>query len=979
MESSKKKRNSVLPIIVSVGIATSMGVVANSTPEVAYARSNAATSASTAAKYADRSGSEDNKNQVITFKDPVLKSKLLAVMKEKNIIASGATDITIANAEKLKEANLRNWSVDSTDGSNTIHDLTGIEHFKKLVYLNFDGNNVSDLTPLENLFLKALDFSKNKVSDLTPLGTLDSLEDLYFSDNKISKLDTLQYLHSLATLNFSGNQVSDLTPLENLDSLTKLVFDDNKVSDLTPLENLKRLENLYFSDNQVSDLTPLENLTKLTELSFIGNQVSDLIPLSGLTNLTDLLFNDNKISDLTPLSDLTSLKRLKIGNQTISIDSDDKETTLPVSDVTFTIQGEEGNSIGSITNDVFTLSKELPYSGTISIDFKRNNIKIGDVTASYTGTITLNLNVPKIDNGVTTWVIKAKMKYEADPNLDYQQKQQVTAAKDGTRTTYEDGRNTVEVPAKDGLTKVGNVEVTHDGNKTITTTYTVDPDTGTLSNPKKHTSMPIGTLTGSTKTEILHGVMKYEADSSLPYNTQKKISDPVDGKKATTSVINGDPKVETTPAKNGLTKVGNKQVTREGDKTITTTYTVDPNTGELSNPKKHTSMPIGTLTGSTKTEILKGEMKYEADSSLDYNTQKKISDPVDGKKITTSVINGEPKVETTEPVNGLTKVGNVEVTHEGDKTITTTYDVDSTTGKLSNPKKHTSMPASVIQAAPQPPAPKPPTPQPPTPTPQPPDPNPVNPVVPPTPVPPAPEPPAPEPEPVPVPTPNPVNPVTPGQGEAVEPGQGGSGTSGSGTPGSDTNPGGVNPNVNPGVNPWFNHGSTGGSTTGSNGEGTNSQPTDLNNFGNDFNTGGTNYGTGTSTEGSTGTENSVGTEGIGSKNSPSAQRKNGQTHKTHAKNGANNNANANAKENAKANSKANANANANANSKANSNSKSSESTNNSNKTAESSKSSASNRFVAIMSAVGVFIIAVLAAFVAFFAKKHRDNSRRDNK
>ena len=41
MESSKKKRNSVLPIIVSVGIATSMGVVASSTPEVAYARSNA--------------------------------------------------------------------------------------------------------------------------------------------------------------------------------------------------------------------------------------------------------------------------------------------------------------------------------------------------------------------------------------------------------------------------------------------------------------------------------------------------------------------------------------------------------------------------------------------------------------------------------------------------------------------------------------------------------------------------------------------------------------------------------------------------------------------------------------------------------------------------------------------------------------------------------------------------------------------------
>ena len=150
MESSKKKRNSVLPIIVSVGIATSMGVVANSTPEVAYASSNAAASASTTT-YADRSSSEDDKNQVITFKDSVLKSKLLAVMKEQNIIANDAKDITIADAEKLTRANLRNWSVDSLDDSNTIHNLTGLEHFNNLVYLNFSNNKVSDLTPLENL------------------------------------------------------------------------------------------------------------------------------------------------------------------------------------------------------------------------------------------------------------------------------------------------------------------------------------------------------------------------------------------------------------------------------------------------------------------------------------------------------------------------------------------------------------------------------------------------------------------------------------------------------------------------------------------------------------------------------------------------------------------------------------------------------------------------------------------------------------
>ncbi|MFU0558154.1 InlB B-repeat-containing protein, partial [Gardnerella vaginalis] len=101
--------------------------------------------------------------------------------------------------------------------------------------------------------------------------------------------------------------------------------------------------------------------------------------------------------------------------------------------------------------------------------------------------------------------------------------------------------------------------------------------------------------------EVLHGKMKYEADDTLPYNTQKKISDPVDGLKITThtgSFVNGKwvpiDKVEITPAKDGLTKVGNKQVTHEGNKTIITTYDVDPDTGELTNPKKHISMPMAS-------------------------------------------------------------------------------------------------------------------------------------------------------------------------------------------------------------------------------------------------------------------------------------------------------------------------------------------------------------------------------------------------
>ena len=131
-----------------------------------------------------------------------------------------------------------------------------------------------------------------------------------------------------------------------------------------------------------------------------------------------------------------------------------------------------------------------------------------------------------------------------------------------------------------------------------------------------------------------------------------------------------------------------------------------------------------------ETVDVKGKMKYEADNTLKFNEKKKIKDFKDGKKKvkTGKVVNGVwSDTATDENVldafnDGLTKVGNVKVEHEDNKTITTTYDVDSDTGDLKNPKVHTSMPwqeiennATSVNPKPQPPTPKPspdPTPEP---------------------------------------------------------------------------------------------------------------------------------------------------------------------------------------------------------------------------------------------------------------------------
>ena len=66
------------------------------------------------------------------------------------------------------------------------------------------------------------------------------------------------------------------------------------------------------------------------------------------------------------------------------------------------------------------------------------------------------------------------------------------------------------------------------------------------------------------KEEIIKGKMQYVANESLPYNEQKKIKDPSDGK---TITYKSGGKKEETKAVDGKTEVGNKEVIQNADGT----------------------------------------------------------------------------------------------------------------------------------------------------------------------------------------------------------------------------------------------------------------------------------------------------------------------------------------------------------------------------------------------------------------------------
>ncbi|MFN0203972.1 MAG: leucine-rich repeat domain-containing protein, partial [Bacteroidia bacterium] len=83
---------------------------------------------------------------------------------------------------------------------------------------------------------------KNQLTDIEGIEVLsDNLVNLNFDSNQVSDISPLGKLSTLTNLSFSYNQVSDISPLEQLTVLTKLHFSSNQVSDISPLEKLTAL------------------------------------------------------------------------------------------------------------------------------------------------------------------------------------------------------------------------------------------------------------------------------------------------------------------------------------------------------------------------------------------------------------------------------------------------------------------------------------------------------------------------------------------------------------------------------------------------------------------------------------------------------------------------------------------------------------------------------------------------------------------
>ena len=290
---------------------------------------------------------------------------------------------------------------------------------------------------------------------------------------------------------------------------------------------------------------------------------------------------------------------------------------------------------------------------------------------------------------VVTEVLEPAVVYEKDDTREFGATNQTTTGSKGskvTTTTYTVDKNTGKVTEHVGepvitaagvsrvsvaaKTKVVQSKDAQGRNVIETTTYTVDKDTG---NVTPTTVRTYGTTKEPTvEKRVVEPAVVYEADKTREYGAS------------------------------------NEQVEGQaGEETVTTTYTVDSNSGEIKSvvgQPVRTKEPINTVVkvaakDKVVTEVLEPTVVYEKDDTREFGTENHTSVGSRGSKVTTTtytVDKNTGKVTETvgEPV--ITKAGVSKVTIATKPTVmvlktdgkmiqrTTTYSVNHDTGEITS-------------------------------------------------------------------------------------------------------------------------------------------------------------------------------------------------------------------------------------------------------------------------------------------------------
>ena len=415
--------------------------------------------------------------------------------------------------------------------------------------------------------------------------------------------------------------------------------------------------------------------------------------------------------------------------------------------------------VNNITTERVPVEPTTVYQGDSSIDKGKRSEKVGvpgvkEVVTTYQVTpITGELTNPTTSENIITpmkpKVVKVGTKptetvetlpsprrYEKDDKREKDQENITVQGRDGsktTRTTYtvnpDNGEITsnVEEPViiqpTNTIIKVAakdKVVYLKDGDNIVkeTTVYTVNPENGNITeNTTKETFKENGAK-DKVIVEKIPASTRFEKDNSREKGQENVITQGKDGTKTTRTTYTVNPETgEVIPhvekpiivnPTNTIIKVAAKDKViylEEGDTIIKEiiTYEVNPETGSITENKVKETVKENGLKDKVVVETLPSPMKYEKDSSREKGQDNITVQGKDGSKTTTTTYTVNPKTGEViphieepiivEPTSTIIKVAakdKVEIVNKKDGSVVkeiTTYEVNPNTGEITETKK----------------------------------------------------------------------------------------------------------------------------------------------------------------------------------------------------------------------------------------------------------------------------------------------------
>lgn len=247
-----------------------------------------------------------DKNNRIVFKDDNLERRIKKILKKDSL-----SGIYLSDVENIRSIDISNKY--KSPNSEKIRNIDALKFFTNLDSISADYNLIRTIKPLCGLKkLRYLSFQNNSITDLMTLANLKDLTSINFRQNLISNIWPLKILRNLKKINLFFNKIDDITPLANMENIIDLNLGMNKITKISGLKDKTGLRVLWLYGNKIEDPEVVSSLPNLQVLSLAQCSIKDISFLSNCKNITSLMLFDNEITDLKPLSSLINLEGLNI-------------------------------------------------------------------------------------------------------------------------------------------------------------------------------------------------------------------------------------------------------------------------------------------------------------------------------------------------------------------------------------------------------------------------------------------------------------------------------------------------------------------------------------------------------------------------------------------------------------------------------------------------------------------------------------------